>query len=167
MSTFAGCKYKLLAVVAGLAVVFAACGGNNEEPVETESTSETGTSGGSGSVVIIKGKPFTCDKVIGGECNPEIQAVFDRYKENIDVFANKGGMGPYFNNSSYEDVAFAGLVACTFLDRGENAYIDFMLTDSAFSELQSIEILPVWFEAQDSLCPSGSMVAPGDFAPTP
>ncbi len=139
-----------------------------EENVPEEPASEdTQVPTDPGSVVILEGEPFTCEQVTASEsCGPATQEVFNKYKENIVVFVNSGNLGPLFNNSSFEDAAFAGLVACAMVDDGEEAYVEFMQKDPAFEDEPGTSFLPPWYEARASLCPSG-MVAHGDVAVTP
>lgn len=117
------------------------------------------------SVLVLDGVSYTCGQVIGAEgCGPDTQEAFDNYKENILVFVNSGSLGPVFNNSSFEDAAFAGLVACAMVDDGQEAYVEYMQSDPAFSGEEGVAFLPPWFEAQKSLCPAGyassDLVAP-------
>ncbi|HUF54709.1 MAG TPA: toll/interleukin-1 receptor domain-containing protein, partial [Dehalococcoidia bacterium] len=119
--------------------------------------------------VIINGQGFTCAEVTGvtsPDCGPKSQPVFDEFGQNIDAFVNAGRLGPYFSDAPYEDVAYAGIIACTFWAEGqdsdgqnphpredEQAYIDYMNEQPDFQHLDFYDLLPVWFQAKYELCP--------------
>lgn len=164
-------QLKARAFAAGVTMVAALTGGcagdtagqpktgpeSGPEPSDSESQPRPST-------VHIDGRDYTCAQVTASEpqdCGEYTQMAFDKHKERIDTFVNSDRHGPVFNDPQmlrFEDVAFAGLVACaTLLEGGdENEFIDDVLTEQPFSEMElaRVEVLPVWFSAQRYLCPS-------------
>lgn len=144
------------------------------ERIEEPASDEPGTDGAE-TTVTIGGESWTCETITrSGQCGPESQAVFDQYGNNIDLFVNSGELGPLNDFDEvigetddcgelflyYEDVAFAGLVACTFSPGGEEQFEEFigwMRRDGgeALASFSGTELLPVWFEAHKRLCPEG------------
>lgn len=138
-------------------IALAGCSANSETdkgpadppPVDPETT------------VTIDGRQWTCEQITASEpqeCGELTQQAFDSHKENIDAYVNGGRLGPLNDGSafSYEDAAFAGLVACAYMMDGgnENDYIDFMMQTEPFKTKLSERVgyLPAWHEAPKSLC---------------
>lgn len=153
-------KRIILASSAMLATLtfISACGssGGSESTTKKDSGGSESTTkpDDTGSVLVVDGVEYTCAEVINApECDDETQAVFDEYKDNLEAYTNSGKLGP-LNDGSYENAAYAGLAACVLVDEGEQVYIETLQEDAAFEELSGTELLPAWFEAQNSLCPT-------------
>lgn len=124
------------------------------------------------STVVIDGKAYTCAEIIVVEtCGSDTAELFDKYKQNIESYVQSGELGPLNSNAfSYEDVAYAGLMACLHGSEGEDAYVDFMLSEggAAYADLQRVDLLPAYFEASKSLCREEFTAGlPGDDVVTP
>jgi hypothetical protein len=111
--------------------------------------------------VTINGKQWTCEQITAStpqQCGERTQQAFDKYKGNIDQYVNSGKLGPLNDAQqfTYEDAAFAGLVACVYAESsdGQNEYINFMMETPPFDTrmTERVMYLPAWFEAPKSLC---------------
>lgn len=159
---------RVVAVVFATALMLTACSSaDSGTDGGSQSSSDTGTSTVPGeSTVVIQGKEYTCEEITASlpqQCGEYTQQAFDAYKENIDAYVNSGKLGPLNNGGgfTYEDAAFAGLVACAYVlaGEGQETYVEFMLATPPFDEklkdVGGVGVLPAWFEAQKSLCPAG------------
>lgn len=107
------------------------------------------------STVEIDGESYTCDEIIDGEfdgeCGEKTQSVFDEYKHNIDAYVQSDALGPLFSDAgqtSYQDAAFAGLVACTF--EGQAEYVQYMQDN--FDDIDGVYYVAPWL-SRGILCP--------------
>lgn len=151
------------------------CSGSTQEktgPTDDSTASESNPISPE-TTVTINGKEWTCEQITATEpqeCGDLTQKAFDSYKGNIDTYVNSGKLGPLNDGKafSYEDAAFAGLVACAYIknEGSLNGYIEFMMETEPFNAklTERSAYLPAWFEASKSLCPHnqnpGSIKAP-------
>lgn len=113
-----------------------------------------------------EGRDFTCEQALGVDpsvgCDDGMVAVWEQRGADLTGFINSGELGPLNDEAefSFEDVAFAGVVACSIRDSAplgdEQDFIEFMQAPSIRAQLNRLsgtELLPVWFAAGQYLCP--------------
>lgn len=110
----------------------------------------------------------TCESVTGvsGRCSRDTREIFNEFQENIDDYVNGGQLGPLNSTEfSFQDVAYAGMMACTYQARSESLedYLTFMSDDETLTETvqrvggnEDRTFRGAWFEAKRTLCPSDS-----------
>ena len=128
---------------------------NNSPTVTTTPPAET--------TVTIAGKEWTCTQFAqsaGSEhCNELMQQTFDTTKENINAYVTSGKLGALNERTgfAYEEIAFAGLMACAYtLDgRDRNEYYRDLTENPRFNSRITMGAMYVhaWNEATNSLCP--------------
>lgn len=154
---------NVFAVLFIAAMALTSCSGSTTPQTDGSSTASESSAPPVETTVLIDGKEWTCAQITAStpeKCSPLTQRAFDAYKENIDAYVNSGRLGPLLNNGdkfTYEDAAFAGLVACAYILDGRNQsdYISFMKKTPPFEETsqnRGVMYLPAWFEAPKSLC---------------
>lgn len=153
-------------------LVLTGCAGGNATTTTTSATSTTSASPTpSEATVRIDGKDWTCAQITASgpdECGPFTQQAFETYKENLDTYVRSGQLGIFNNDSSgfsYEDTAFAGLVACAIMLKKGNVddYIDAMLAEEPFKTRlnERTPYLPTWFAAKKYLCTDLEQISNG------
>lgn len=151
----------IAALLLSVVLMTAACGGDptpvNDPPAE--------------STVTIDGKDWTCETITAtpeeSDCGELTQRAFDVYKDNLDGFVRSGDLGPAMDDSRlrYEDLAFAGLVACAYMGNGEDqlTYVDYIANEHPFNQLgyDSVQYVTFWLKANENMCPDLEMPDPG------
>lgn len=114
-----------------------------------------------GSTVTINGVTYTCESLtdIRPSCSSREQIVFDTFKGNFTAFLSSDRLGP-FNEGSLDQKAYLGLIACV-VARAEGRteptqFVDLVMRNPDIRNWvrgEGTAVLPVWFEAQQILCP--------------
>ncbi len=134
---------------------------NQSTPTNDQNSSQRGDQE---TTVTYEGFVFTCGEATNaasGVCSQAVQTMFDRYKGNLDRYANSGLLGA-LNDRFYDftDVSYVGLYACVDATNGvpfetfAEQIIDPSLTQGTYDGLVVEDIRPAWITAQDVLCPS-------------
>ena len=153
-------KVCAAAAVTMIVALLTGCSGSTQE--KSGETASPTPSVSVETTVRIDGQDWTCEAITASEpqqCGEFTQQVFDQYGDNIDTYVNSEQLGPLNagNGFTYEDAAFAGLVACAYMldKRGQNDYIDYMMTEEPFKSTldERVEYLPAWLAAPTYLCP--------------
>lgn len=157
----------LLTAVAGLLTVAVQTGWIGSEGDEHPKTSSVLTNNSlyahrnPESTLTINGVTYTCESLtdIRPSCSSREQIIFDTFKGNFTAFLSSDRLGP-FNDGPLDQKAYLGLIACV-ATRAEgrtdpSTFVDLAMRNRDISLAaggEDIGVLPVWFEAQQSLCP--------------
>jgi hypothetical protein len=163
-------------VVLALGFSGSACGDDgSEQPNGTPETTSTPVARSRSDVThTFQGRAFTCEEALGVDptvgCSDKVVAVWEESGDRLTDYVNSGELGPLNDEQefSFEDAAYAGVVACSFRRSGENEqdFIDYMqdpANNTQLDHLSGTELLPAWFTAGRILCPgytSGDFEAP-------
>jgi hypothetical protein len=163
-------------VVLAIGFSFSACGddGSGQSSGTPETTSTPVTRSHSDVTHTFDGRAFTCEEALGVDprvgCSDEVVAVWDEWGDRLSDYVDSGMLGPLNDQQefSFEDAAYAGVIACSFRHSGGNEqdFIDYMqdpANNTQLDYLSGTELLPAWFAAGRILCPgftSGDFEAP-------
>jgi hypothetical protein len=164
-------RWRLTLVILAVAASVAGCGddddaGSGAGSSTTSTTSSEAPRSNSDVVHTYEGKEFTCEETLGIDpevgCSDDIVAVWEEWGQDLGDYVNSGRLGPLNDESSFsfEDAAYAGVIACVIREGGgdEQDFIDFMRdpeNNTQLEELSGTELLPAWFAADRVLCPTG------------
>jgi len=131
-------------------------GSSTSSALETPTGSVTGAPD-NGRTVVVNGKDYTCSEMIGTQCDSDFSEAFSRWGENLDSFTRSKYLGPLVSASNAPltigGVTRLGLLAC--IDSAGNHNSAKFVDDAKqiVPDAPRIDLLPIWFEAQKTLCP--------------
>ena len=160
-------------VVLAIGFSVTACGddGSRQSSGTPETTSTPVTRSHSDVTHTFDGRAFTCEEALGVDpsvgCSDEVVAVWEEWGDRLSDYVDSGMLGPLNDEQefSFEDAAYAGVIACSFRRSGDNEqdFIDYMqdpANNTQLDYLSGTELLPAWFAAERILCPGFTS---GDF----